>query len=777
MINTVKKLASYGKKRQPTSIVAPQPQVDGRDPGSRTPQAPQAVAPQMRNIGAGMGTPQAPQAPQAGGQPNAVNRPENIRGKSFFEDPLGKIKEVGRAVAKPVEKAGKWVGQATGFEAQDPIGDEFKPKTDPTRVDALGEYGKRVTEQQEQYDPSKYGPGYFKANEYTPQTTTPGVPMPGARQEQALERDTNQIQRPDEGAIAAQLAKYGQRTPSQVATEGQSGSLDFQQMPGMPSLQREEASNVKFNQEGGHGAPVRPSEQGQGPRQLAPETGQSLGTRSMEANQQLPQMQGEAGSRLDMQQVQSMGPNVGGYEDAVKQEMGRLGSPQQTQAGFDPGMRDKAMQLATSGMDMQKQQAMAKMKEEQMASGNFGSSVGQRQMAEMGMQYDRMATDAGLNIDIQGMGAEREDRYRNAGLEQNRVGQVQSLAGQGAGMATGAADFARSGVSMDNQAQQIMEEYARQGRTIDNATAMQMAQFQREGRGTDYVRGADEAQFDRQGRQIDQSTEERLAQYGREGRGIDFNADMQSGQFDREGRQIDNQGKRLDQQFDREGREINRGVDEFNANLSRQDAQINNSNMMQGAQFDREGRQIDRGREDAGSATGYNRARDLAQYGRDSRSMDYGRDQDQQNNQFNQGMQVNQFDREGRGINYGDERDRYDASTNEARYADANANQANMFNVGQEDARQNNEMNAYNQSLSRLGNYGSDQLTPESKAAYEMETGRQADQQGRAAATMGMVGTAVGGYLGGPAGAGMVNKLKDYGKRYVTGGTTFQGAR
>lgn len=195
--------------------------------------------------------------------------------------------------------------------------------------------------------------------------------------------------------------------------------------------------------------------------------------------QQAPDMNME-GDQRNMQLhnlTTGTGANTYQQQNAINQELKNLQQPYNLQAGYNPEMRQTYIDMATSGLEQQKEAAMAQLKEQQMASGNFGSSVGQKQMMELQKDYDRQITQAGKEADFMQMGAERDDRYRNIGVEQSRVGMVGNLAGQGANMNLATQGYQRDTLQLQNQAQMIMDQYAREGRQIDNATAMQMAQF------------------------------------------------------------------------------------------------------------------------------------------------------------------------------------------------------------------------------------------------------------------------------------------------------------
>lgn len=196
---------------------------------------------------------------------------------------------------------------------------------------------------------------------------------------------------------------------------------------------------------------------------------------SQVATPQLKNVSGQTPALRDM--TTGNMSNTYKQEAALAEEMARLSNPTQLASGFDPNMRNTYIANATSGLDQQKAAAAARLKEEQMKAGNFGSSVGQKQMAELMADYDRQVSEAGQKADLMQMEAEREDRYRNVGVEQQRAGLRTNIAGAGVSANIAGAGFNRDTTSMQNQVEQIKAEYARQGIQIDNDTAMQMAQF------------------------------------------------------------------------------------------------------------------------------------------------------------------------------------------------------------------------------------------------------------------------------------------------------------
>lgn len=292
-------------------------------------------------------------------------------------------------------------------------------------------------------------------------------------------------------------------------------------------------------------------------------------------------------------------PNTERERSALMEAMQKLQMPQNIAAGYDPNLRQTYIDMATSGLDQQRQQAMEQLKEEQMKAGNYGSSVGQKQMSDLALQYDRQIIDAGKQADLMQMEAEREDRYRNLSADQTRIAQMAGLAGQSAGLDLSTSGYLRDTKAMQNNADMIRAQFERQGVQLDNDTAMQMAQFQ--------------------------------------------NAQQQ-------------------QQFGN---------------------QMTSYNAQQAAQM----------------------------------------------------------------AGYESEWQRYLANQQQNQYADALWNQASQFNIGQKDTADVRNYGVYQDYLKNLASYGSDQLTPQSVANYELWAKQEADRRAKASATIGAIGSAVGGMM------------------------------
>ncbi len=351
-----------------------------------------------------------------------------------IKDPLGQLqKNTGRVaseagefldenIGRPISGVVKDVKRATGLEAT-PIPEGVKPQVDQDRAAAMAQYGKMVTGQAGQFDPAQYGPNTFQPRTFTPTQTPSTVQMPGTYQA------TQTPQAPTKLSATS-------ITPTGVvaAPVNTVGTVQAPTAPGMMN---------------------------------APQTPQKTTT---------PQLQNVSGVPLGMQNYNQQ-VDTSQEQAAVRQELSRLSNPMQLQSGYDPKIRQTYVDMATSGLQQQKEQALAQLKEEQMKAGNYGSSVGQKAMADLSAQFDRQITEAGKQADMMQMEAEREDRYRNLLAERARSGMVLNTAGAGANLNLSSQGFSRDTTSLQNQAEALKADYARQGIQIDNATAMQMAEF------------------------------------------------------------------------------------------------------------------------------------------------------------------------------------------------------------------------------------------------------------------------------------------------------------
>ena len=191
-----------------------------------------------------------------------------------------------------------------------------------------------------------------------------------------------------------------------------------------------------------------------------------------------PNMQQVSGQSIPIQDYTNVSsPDISNQKNVINQEMNRLSNPYEMMAGYDPGLRENYVDLATSGLESQKSEAIARLKEEQMKAGNYGSSVGQKAMEDLIQNYDRQVIEAGKEADMMQMQASREDRYANLNADLSRVGAVSGLAGQGSGLEFSESGYNRDTTQLQNDAETIMAAFEREGKQIDNNTAMAIAEF------------------------------------------------------------------------------------------------------------------------------------------------------------------------------------------------------------------------------------------------------------------------------------------------------------
>lgn len=218
--------------------------------------------------------------------------------------------------------------------------------------------------------------------------------------------------------------------------------------------------------------------------------------------QATPQMQNVGNQGLQLRDV-ATGTGLDLYKQkaAIANAMSQYQQPQNLEAGYGDNFVENYVQRATSGLDQQKNEAMARLKEEQMKSGNFGSSVGQKQMSDLAASYDRQAAEAGNEANILQAQALREDRYANLNADLARTGMLGNLAGQGANLELTGQGYARDTAQLQNQAAMVKADFERQGIQIDNNTAMQLAQYGAGQTQQDFANRMSAAEFGRQGEQ------------------------------------------------------------------------------------------------------------------------------------------------------------------------------------------------------------------------------------------------------------------------------------
>lgn len=631
-------------------------------------------------------------------------------------NPFEKLKSWGektwqRNIIDPLQAAGKSIDRevirpttdAIGLTAA-PIDPASVPKLDPARVQAMAEYGEKMKVQGAQFDPSVYGPDFFAPQYAAGQTTENQIPMPGQYQQRpATAVIPGQQAMPDSPAASyAPTAERGQ------ALTAFSAPIDAPNAPGRIS-----AANVP--QTSGISRPMVP---GMTNAPTAP------------AQTTAPQMSNVSGINPNLQSYQG-NANLSQSQAAIANEMARLSNPQQLTAGFDKNMRDSSVALSTSGLKQQKDAAMAQLKEQQMASGNYGSSVAQKQMMDLQQDYDRQINEAGMAYDVRQNEASREDRYRNIDVENTRSNMLLNAAGARTSTELAGQGFARDTASMNNSVEALKAEFARQGKTIDNNTAMQMAQFA--------------VSQDQQG------FANAMASAG-------FNSQEAQQMYQNQVSSQNMSEQQTQQQF----------INEMTAKgFTAQQAQQEYQNKMNNASF--QAGESQRGFGNTVTATQFNNqvgqnqfANEMAKYGANTQQeqqrfmnemlrLGYSDAQAQQ-------MYQNQVGADARNV-AGDKDanqdawNRYTSGQENARYKDAVASEKERYNIGQTTDAKTRQYNAYTQNAAALADYGRNSLDPQSVIDAEARQRQEAEKNARLAGTIDLAGKAISYASGVPAGS------------------------
>lgn len=612
------------------------------------------------------------------------------------------IKDIGNAW----DKARGTVERSIGLKPEDIPADK-QIQIDPQKAHALSQYGQQTQQFAGGFDSSKYGASYNQPLFFNPQISSNTVGMPGQQIPEHLD-----ISRQREGKDAT-LEKYlqPQQQSQQFNTpyEQQTNEPVQQQVGGVTPQVQQVNPNVSLGRESVYAAPHAPNLTNR-TLPTTNEANRQIGQRTPESMVQQPQMQTEQGQGVNFQSVAGVSPDNSRYQQALNLELERAQNPLQLDAGFNPEMRQKAIQLATSGIDMAKERAMEQLKEQQMKAGNFGSSVGQREMAELAMQYDMQRANAEANIDVQHMMAERDDRYRNVDAEMKRSGLTSGLAGQGQGMTMEEARMQIDKIGIDNAANQIAAQFSREGRQMDNATAMKLAEFARQGRQQDFNNLLAEAGFSREGTMLDQGTQERKATFDQNAQQQTFLNQLSQYQQEQQARGIDRSSDMWQAEFNRASTMDNNQLAMALEQMRQQGIQIDNDTAMRLADYLRGGRQLDIGRDERSQErddrrydVGFNQAMGLAEYDRRGRDIDYQRDllEDQTNYARQQDARQEDWSR-------------YLAGQDESRYRDALVNQGNLFNIGQHEKSRDAEYQRYLDAMRGLSGYAGDTIDLES---------------------------------------------------------------
>jgi hypothetical protein len=166
-------------------------------------------------------------------------------------------------------------------------------------------------------------------------------------------------------------------------------------------------------------------------------------------------------------------------------------SPAMTMEGYDPAYQ-KALIDRLTMYSGEKQAEQEKAANERLSRSGIGAStVGAKTIGDIGRNIAKEVSGVQADVGIKNMEAQREDRYRNQQVNQQRALQAASMIAQAQG-----ADM------QANQLSQQAFELARQGRAEDARRVENQAAQARQ-----------QAEFARQGRAVDVADQE--AQYGR----------------------------------------------------------------------------------------------------------------------------------------------------------------------------------------------------------------------------------------------------------------------
>lgn len=680
-------------------------------------------------------------------------------------------------IGRPITNVTKDVKRATGLEAT-PTPESVKPKVNQNAAAAMSQYGKMVTGQAGQFDPSKYGPNTFQPRSFTPTQTANAVNLPGTYQATGTPTAptlmTSSVKTPAprySNSIPTPISSPQQPAVISAPSAGQQiatpqGTTSQAQIPNAPQM----LSASGITPAGAVAAPVNNVPAIQSP--VAPTMQNSPQAQQITTT---PQLQNVSGVPIGMQNYNQQ-VDTSQEQAAVRQELSRLSNPTQLQSGYDPKLRQTYVDMATSGLQQQKEQAIAQLKEEQMKAGNYGSSVGQKAMSDLQAQYDRQVSEAGKQADLMQMEAEREDRYKNVSVDQNRAGLLTNVAGAGANLNLSSQGFSRDTTSLQNQAEALKAQYAQQGIQIDNATAMQMAQFSSSQNQQDFsnkmaqtgmnnqnIQQMFQNQMSAAGFNTQQAQQQFVNEMTRAGftsdeaqklfqnqmTGLNFNAGQQQQEYQNQVNTSSMRQQQEQQQFVNEMAKAGFSAEEaqrmyqnqitgasFDANQQQQGF----SNAMAGASFSAQ--QAQQAYQNQMSNLGFNTSQDQQQFQNQMTNLGFNAGQQQQG--FQNQMNVAQMNQANQMAGYESDWRRYAAGQDQARYTDSTQNQAGLFNIGQADTADVRNYGVYQDAARNLAAYGSNQIDPASEVNYRLWLQEQQDKNARLGATIGAVGTVAG---------------------------------
>ncbi len=406
-------------------------------------------------------------------------------------------KYVTAPIGKAVSGLTEGIKEATGFKTT-PVPDSALRQVDQGKAAALAQYGQGAM-QRARETPQ---PGQYRSGTFAPQNIQGGMAPASTIDTSRIQAPTQQYQQPN--AMSAQkLAGYSQAVQGpQIAMTGQAPEARRSESGRSIGLQGEQEQRFNPNQ--------------------------------MEASQKQLQLTREGGNVVKLSRPGEISANTGFYQGntdrAITTAANRLDAP--LREGYNSrGEMDQYVNLQRVKADKEKNAAIARLKEEQMAAGNYGSSVGQKQIADLEERYAAQNAELENQMYMKDMEAQRQDRYSNEAINQQRIADLARYAGAGQSQAIGAAQFGREGAGQSNAAQLQEAQFNQGARGIDRASEMAEFESQRQGRAIDEQR---RAAFDAQNlnaRNINRGVAAQEAQFGREGRNIDYASGMDIGGF------------------------------------------------------------------------------------------------------------------------------------------------------------------------------------------------------------------------------------------------------
>jgi len=180
----------------------------------------------------------------------------------------------------------------------------------------------------------------------------------------------------------------------------------------------------------------------------------------------------EAGYNPDLSNANSLQAEA--YKRAMAQQ-----AP--TQTGYDPSIKAAALSELNQSAETETQKALKIAREAMGSKGILNSSVAGAKAGEIASEIAARKLSAINDLNTKDAEAQREDRYRNAGLSSQQISQLSGLGQDSQNMSLNAGTFNRQGRQMDIASQTAAQEFERTGNQIDSAEAMKRAEFARQG--------------------------------------------------------------------------------------------------------------------------------------------------------------------------------------------------------------------------------------------------------------------------------------------------------